>query len=85
MKTFPKFHKVLAIDNFYKKTAGKGGEHMSEKEKNIISKIAQAVPRMSEFDKGYLLGKAETLADNKEEKGEGVHEENHCSMDRTDS
>lgn len=58
---------------------------MSEKEKSIISKIAQAVPRMSEFDKGYLLGKAETLADNKEEKGESVHEENHCSMDRTDS
>lgn len=36
---------------------------MSEKEKSIISKIVQAVPKMSEFDKGYLLGKAETLAD----------------------
>lgn len=36
---------------------------MSEKEKSIITKIVQAVPKMSEFDKGYLLGKAETLAD----------------------
>lgn len=36
---------------------------MSEKEKSIITKIVQAVPVMSEFDKGYLLGKAETLAD----------------------
>ena len=34
---------------------------MSEKEKNIISKIVWAVPKMSEFDKGYLLGKADAL------------------------
>ena len=42
---------------------------MSEKEKNIISKIVQAVQKMSEFDKGYLLGKAETLADEAVKKG----------------
>lgn len=41
---------------------------MSEKEKIIISKIVQAVPKMSDFDKGYLLGKAETLADDNSEK-----------------
>lgn len=44
-------------------------KRMSEKEKNIISKIVQAVPKMSEFDKGYLLGKAETLADETVKKG----------------
>jgi len=42
---------------------------MSKKEKDIITKIVQAVPRMSEFDKGYLLGKAETLADENLRKG----------------
>ena len=42
---------------------------MSEREKSIISKIAEAVPKMSEFDKGYLLGKAETLADENTKKG----------------
>lgn len=29
---------------------------MSEKEKKILETIATAVPKMSEFDKGYLLG-----------------------------
>lgn len=42
---------------------------MSEKEKSIIAKIAQAVSKMSEFDKGYLLGKAETLADETVKRG----------------
>lgn len=28
---------------------------MSEKEKKILETIATAVPKMSEFDKGYLL------------------------------
>ena len=32
---------------------------MSEKEKNILETIAAAIPKMSDFDKGYLLGKAE--------------------------
>lgn len=36
---------------------------MSEKEKTIVEKIAKAIPNMSEFDKGYLLGKAESLTD----------------------
>lgn len=40
---------------------------MSEKEKSIVLKVAKAISKMSEFDKGYLLGKAETLADDAEE------------------
>lgn len=36
---------------------------MSEKEKEIIETLAAAIPDMSEFDKGYLLGKGETIAD----------------------
>lgn len=36
---------------------------MSEKEKRIVEKLKETLPNMSDFDKGYLLGKAETLAD----------------------
>ena len=32
---------------------------MSEKEKEIIETLVAAIPDMSEFDKGYLLGKSE--------------------------
>lgn len=42
---------------------------MSDKEKEILKAIAEALPKMPEFDKGYLLGKAETMvADKKAEK-----------------
>lgn len=41
----------------------KGGENMSEKEKQIVEKLKEVLPNMSDFDKGYLLGKAETMAD----------------------
>lgn len=41
---------------------------MSEKEKQIIETVAEALPRMSERDKGYFLGYAEALASQKEEK-----------------
>lgn len=34
---------------------------MSEKEKRALEIIVTAIPKMSEFDKGYLLGKAESL------------------------
>ena len=48
---------------------------MSEKEKQIIETEAEALPKMSERDKGYFLGYAEALASQKEEKkkkaGEG--------------
>lgn len=35
---------------------------MSEREKQIIAKLIEAIPKMSEFDKGYILGKTESLA-----------------------
>ena len=38
---------------------------MSEKEKKILESITKAVPNMSEFDKGYILGKTESFSENK--------------------
>ena len=43
---------------------------MSEKEKAIVEKIKQAIPKMSEFDKGYFLGKVENIAKKKKSKEE---------------
>jgi len=40
---------------------------MSDKEKKIIETIAKAVPKMSDFQKGYLLGVGETMVDTKKE------------------
>ena len=44
---------------------------MSEKEKQVGEKLKEAIPKMSDFDKGYILGKVEGMAgekkDNKEE------------------
>lgn len=43
---------------------------MSEKEKQIVEKLKDAIPKMSDFDKGYILGKVENMAEKKEnEKG----------------
>ena len=39
---------------------------MSEKEKRIIEKLKEAIPNMSEFDKGYILGKTESFSENKD-------------------
>lgn len=36
---------------------------MSEKEKKIVEKLKEAIPKMSDFDKGYILGKVESMAD----------------------
>lgn len=41
---------------------------MSDKEKRIIEKLKEAIPKMSDFDKGYILGKTESIALNQEEK-----------------
>lgn len=38
---------------------------MSEKEKKIIETVAEALPKMSERDKGYFLGYAEAMASKK--------------------
>lgn len=40
---------------------------MSEKDKKIIEAVAEALPNMSEFEKGYMLGVAESNAKNREE------------------
>ena len=36
---------------------------MSEKEKEIVEKLKEAIPKMSDFDKGYILGKVENMAE----------------------
>lgn len=35
---------------------------MSEKEKQVVEKLKEAIPQMSDFDKGYILGKVESMA-----------------------
>ena len=40
---------------------------MSEKEKRIVEKLKEAIPKMSDFDKGYILGKVENMAEQKKE------------------
>lgn len=40
---------------------------MSEKEKEIVEKLKEAIPKMSDFDKGYILGKVESMAERKKE------------------
>lgn len=42
---------------------------MSQKEKEIAKTIAEALPRMDEFSKGYLLGQAELMVRQKSQKG----------------
>lgn len=41
---------------------------MSEREKQILETIATAVPKMSEFNKGYLLGMGEAMVNSKKGK-----------------
>ena len=36
---------------------------MSEKEKEVVEKLKEAIPKMSDFDKGYILGKVENMAE----------------------
>lgn len=40
---------------------------MSEKEKQVVEKLRDAIPKMSDFDKGYILGKVESMADRKKD------------------
>lgn len=43
---------------------------MSEKEKRVVDKLKKAIPKMSEFDKGYILGKTESMAEESVKKQE---------------
>lgn len=45
----------------------KRGEKVSKKEENILKTISEALPKMSEFDKGYFLGVAESKAAEKKD------------------
>ena len=40
---------------------------MSEKEKQGVEKLKEAIPQMSDFDKGYILGKVESMAEQKKD------------------
>ena len=40
---------------------------MSEKEKQVVEKLKEAIPKMSDFDKGYILGKVEGMAEQKKD------------------
>ena len=40
---------------------------MSEKEKQVVEKLKEAIPKMSDFDKGYILGKVESMANEKKD------------------
>ena len=41
---------------------------MSEKEKQVVEKLKDAIPKMSDFDKGYILGKVENMAETSNKK-----------------
>lgn len=43
---------------------------MSEKERQVVEKLKEAIPKMSDFDKGYILGKVEGMADEKKDNEE---------------
>lgn len=47
---------------------------MSEKEKQVVEKLKEAITKMSEFDKGYILGKVEGMAKQKKKKGDETNE-----------
>ncbi len=43
----------------------KGSDQMSEKEKEILKSIDKYISKLSDFDKGYILGMAESRAEEK--------------------
>lgn len=53
---------------------------MGDKDKKILKAIAEALPGMSEFDKGYFLGTAEAKAAEKQ-KREQEDTESHIKTD----
>lgn len=48
---------------------------MSDREKEIIKTVADALPNMDDFQKGYFLGAAETLAQKKKKQKTDEQEE----------
>lgn len=49
---------------------------MREKEKQVVERLKEAIPKMSDFDKGYILGKVENMTEIKRESetSEGTRE-----------
>lgn len=48
---------------------------MSEKETKIIEKVKKALPTMSDFERGYILGRVEHAAEKQYEKENKEHKE----------
>lgn len=49
----------------------KGSDCMSEKEKRVVEKLRDAIPNMTDFQKGYVLGMVESSASkHSEQEGE---------------
>ena len=48
---------------------------MSEKDEKALDTIARAYPKMSEFDKGYILGVAESRIGEKQTRDSGKENE----------
>lgn len=44
---------------------------MSEKEKRVVEKLRDAIPNMTDFQKGYVLGMVESSASKHSEQGKG--------------
>ena len=43
---------------------------MTEKEKQVVEKLKEAIPKMNDFQKGYMLGMVESMAGKKEKESE---------------
>ena len=50
---------------------------MSDEERKIIATLTEALPKMSDFNKGYLLGVGEAMANIRSEKKENVYNHLH--------
>lgn len=47
---------------------------MSNREEQIMQTFAEALPKMSEYDKGYFMGRAEGMLADKKKKEESAQE-----------
>lgn len=52
----------------------KGSDCMSEKEKHVVEKLRDAIPNMTDFQKGYVLGMVESSASKHSEQEEENNE-----------
>jgi uncharacterized damage-inducible protein DinB len=64
------WHKVKDVRSIKLRKKPERSDDMSENQKRIIEAVAEALPHMSDFDKGYMLGMAESNSGDKEQKQE---------------